>query len=120
MIGADSFALAEEMQCLTTEGGLWIAMEAKERDSREDTLGGFSGIRGRKSRRAFHNERSSQYIVTRRLTLPQPRARRVDNRFREGTTATVLVLPPLWMMFERRRHSGNQVDSQSVHFPHRD
>ncbi|EGI71005.1 hypothetical protein G5I_00114 [Acromyrmex echinatior] len=97
-----------------------VAMEAKERDSREDTLGGFSGVRGRKSRRAFHNERSSQYVVTRRLTLPQPRARRVDNRFREGTTATVLVLPPLWMMFERRRHSGNQVDSQSVHFPHRD
>jgi len=30
------------------------------------------------------------------------------------------VLPPLWTMFERRRHSGNQVDSQSAHFPRHD
>lgn len=120
VIGADSFTLAEETRYLSTKGELRMATEAKEGDSREDTLGGFSGIRGRKSRRAFHNERSSQYVVTRRLTLPRPRARRVDNRFREGTTATVLVLPPLWTMFERRRHSGNQVDSQSAHFPHRD
>ncbi|TGZ50692.1 hypothetical protein DBV15_06914 [Temnothorax longispinosus] len=51
---------------------------------------------------------------------PHNTARRVDNRFREGTAATVPVLPPLWTMFERRRHSGNQVDSQSAHFPHRD
>lgn len=94
-----------------------MVTEAKERHSRKDTLGGFSGVGGRKSRRAFHNERSSQYVVTRRLTLPRPRARRVDNRFREGATAT--VLPPLWSMFERRRHSGNQVDSQSAYFPHR-
>lgn len=49
---------------------------------------------------------------------PPARARRVDNRFREGAKAT--VLPPLWSMFERRRHSGNQVDSQSAHFPHYD
>lgn len=95
-----------------------MVTEAKERYSRKDTLGGFSGVGGRKSRRAFHNERSSQYVVTRRLTLPRPRARRVDNRFREGATA--VVLPPLWTMFERRRHSGNQVDSQSAYFPHHD
>lgn len=34
--------------------------------------------------------------------------------------ASALVLPPLWTMFERRRHSGNQVDSQSAHFSRRD
>lgn len=117
-IYADSFA--KETRYLSVKGGLWMATEVKERDSREDTLGGFPGVRGRKSRRAFHNERPSQYVVTGWLALPQPRARRVDNRFREGTTATVPVLPPLWTMFERRRHSGNQVDSQSAHFPHYD
>ncbi|KYN01007.1 hypothetical protein ALC62_08233, partial [Cyphomyrmex costatus] len=94
-------------------------VHARRRDAMSCDEGG-GIVDGRKSRRAFHNERSSQYVVTRRLTLPQPRARRVDNRFREGTTATVLVLPLLWTMFERRRHSGNQVDSQSAHFPHRD
>lgn len=69
------------------------------RVSREDTLGGFSGVEGRKSRReeqqeragrrgASRNERSSQYVVTGRPTLPRARARRVDNRFREDAAAT--------------------------------
>ncbi|KOC61810.1 Uncharacterized protein C4orf37 [Habropoda laboriosa] len=38
-----------------------------------------------------------------------------DSRSLRGTRA--LVLPPLWTMFERRRHSGNQLDSQSAYFP---
>jgi hypothetical protein len=42
--------------------------EAKERESREDTLGGFSRVGSPGG--ALRNERSSQYVITRRLTLP--------------------------------------------------
>lgn len=44
-------------------------------------------MEGRKALQAFPGaERSSQYVVTWWLTLPSARARRVDNRFREGAT----------------------------------
>lgn len=44
-------------------------------------------MEGRKAPQAFPGaERSSQYVVTWWLTLPRARARRVDNRFREGAT----------------------------------
>lgn len=44
-------------------------------------------MEGRKAPQAFPGaERSSQYVVTWWLTLPSARARRVDNRFREGAT----------------------------------
>lgn len=104
-------ALAKGTRCLSARRGLRMAAEAKERDSREDTLGGFSGVRGRKSRRAFHNERPSQYVVTGRLTLPQPRARRVDNRFREGTTATV----PYYRLCGRCLNAAGTRAIRSIH-----
>lgn len=63
-------------------------------------------------------ERSSQYVVTWWLTLPHERGL-VEWIIVLGRApqAPDPVLPPLWTMFERRRHSGNQLDSQSAYFP---
>lgn len=61
---------------------------AEER-SREDTPGGFSGVEGRGNPRRLFPE-SGEVLTIRRYVVANPplraRARRVDNRFREGAS----------------------------------
>ena len=68
------------------EGG---ARGVAEERSREDTPGGFSGVEGRGNPRRLFPE-SGEVLTIRRYVVANPplraRARRVDNRFREGAS----------------------------------